>query len=65
MIILLGSVTEARSMSHRKRHWNQVGLLAKADFWAGLGKRHVAFDLKWTLRCFSVGAEVETFGISD
>src|SRR6266568_2237544 len=31
MAILLGSVTEARSMCHRIRHWNQVGFRAAAD----------------------------------
>src|SRR5882672_10441670 len=35
MAILLGSVTEARSMCHRIRQWNQVGFRAKADFASG------------------------------
>jgi hypothetical protein len=35
MAILLGSVTEARSMCHRVRDWNQVGFRAKADSGAG------------------------------
>jgi hypothetical protein len=43
MAMLLGSITEGEKLCYRIRHWNQVGLRAKADFAYGpAGKRPVA-----------------------